>query len=96
MSTTPDLNIDRLAKLARLSLTADEKARYSAQLGDVLSYIETLKEVDITGVEPTAHAFPLYNVWREDVPQPGLPVEKALMNAPAQRDNMISVPTVVE
>jgi aspartyl-tRNA(Asn)/glutamyl-tRNA(Gln) amidotransferase subunit C len=96
MSSAPDLNIDHVAKLARLALTPEEKARYAAQLGDVLAYIETLKEVDVSGVEPTAHAFPLYNVWREDKAHPGLPVEKALMNAPAQKDNMISVPTVVE
>lgn len=94
--SSPDLNIDHIAKLARIALTPEEKARYASQLGDILSYIETLKEVDVSGVEPTAHAFPLYNVWREDVAQPGLPVEKALMNAPAQKDNMISVPTVVE
>jgi len=94
--SSPDLNIDHVAKLARIALTAEEKARYSAQLGDILSYIETLKEVDVSGVEPTAHAFAVYNVWREDVPHAGLPVEKALMNAPVQKDNMISVPTVVE
>lgn len=96
MSKSTDLNIDHMAKLARIVLTPEEKARYEAQLGDILTYIETLKEVDVSGVEPTAHAFPLYNVWREDVPRAGLPVEKALQNAPAQRDNMISVPTVVE
>ena len=96
MSKTPELNIDHVAKLARLALTAEEKAMYATQLGDVLAYIETLKEVDVSGVEPTAHAFPLYNVWREDKAEPGLPVEKVLMNAPAQRDNMIVVPKVVE
>lgn len=96
MSQATDLNIDHMAKLARLALTPEEKAKFSSQLGDILAYIEHLKEVDVSGVKPTAHAFPLYNVWREDKAEPGLPVEKALMNAPAQRDNMISVPTVVE
>jgi aspartyl-tRNA(Asn)/glutamyl-tRNA(Gln) amidotransferase subunit C len=91
-----DLNIDHVATLARLSLTPEEKATYEAQLGDILTYIEHLKEVDVSGVEPTAHSFPLFNIWREDVPQPALPVERALMNAPAQRDNMICVPKVVE
>jgi aspartyl-tRNA(Asn)/glutamyl-tRNA(Gln) amidotransferase subunit C len=47
-------------------------------------------------VEPTAHAFPISNVWAEDTPQPGLPVEAALRNAPAQRDDMFVVPVVVE
>jgi aspartyl-tRNA(Asn)/glutamyl-tRNA(Gln) amidotransferase subunit C len=96
MAQPTDLDIDHVANLARLALTPEEKATFSAQLGDVLAYIEQLKAVDVTGIEPTAHAFPLYNVWADDVPQPGLPVEEALRNAPAQRDHMIVVPKVVE
>jgi aspartyl-tRNA(Asn)/glutamyl-tRNA(Gln) amidotransferase subunit C len=96
MAQPTELNIDHVANLARLALTPEEKATFAAQLGDVLAYIEQLKAVDVTGIEPTAHAFPLYNVWADDVPQPGLPVEAALRNAPAQRDPMIVVPKVVE
>jgi aspartyl-tRNA(Asn)/glutamyl-tRNA(Gln) amidotransferase subunit C len=96
MSAPTDLNIDHVAHLARLALTAEEKAEFSTQLGDVLAYIEQLKKVDVSGVEPTAHAFPVYNVWADDVAQPGLSVEAALRNAPAQRNNMIVVPKVVE
>ena len=55
-----------------------------------------LKEVNVDGVEPTAHAFPIYNVWADDVAVAGLSVEDALRNAPKTRDNMIVVPTVVE
>ena len=96
MSSAPQLNIDRIAELARLALTPEEKARFSAQLGSVLGHIEQLAKVDVTGVEPTAHAFPITNVWAEDVAQPGLSVDDALRNAPAQRDHMIVVPKVVE
>ena len=96
MAQPTALNIDHVANLARLALTPEEKATFSAQLGDVLAYIEQLKAVDVTGIAPTAHAFPLYNVWADDVPQPGLPVEAALRNAPVQRDHMIVVPKVVE
>lgn len=96
MSAPTDLNIDHVAHLARLALTPEEKAKFATQLGDVLAYIEQLKKVDVTGVEPTAHAFPVYNVWADDVAQSGLPVEAALKNAPAQRNNMIVVPKVVE
>jgi aspartyl-tRNA(Asn)/glutamyl-tRNA(Gln) amidotransferase subunit C len=96
MSSAPDLNIDHVAKLARLALTAEEKAKFSQQLGDVLHHIEQLGKVDVTGIEPTAHAFPIINVWAEDVARAGLTVEAALRNAPAQRDNMIVVPKVVE
>lgn len=96
MSDANDLNIDHIANLARLALSPEEKARFSAQLGDIIHYIEQLKRVDVSGVEPTAHGFPIYNVWQEDVAVPGLPVEAALRNAPAQRQNMVVVPKVVE
>ena len=92
----PQLNIEHTAKLARLALTAEEKATFSQQLGTVLHHIEQLSKVDVTGIEPTAHAFPVTNVWAEDVAKAGLPVDQALRNAPAQRDNMIAVPKVVE
>jgi len=91
-----DFNLDHLANLARLALTAEEKARFAAQLGDVITYISQLKEVDVSGVEATAHAYPLFNVLADDVARPGLPVEAALRNAPEQRDHMIVVPKVVE
>jgi len=96
MSASPNIDIDYVANLARLALTPEEKATYARQLGDVLAYIEKLKGADVTGVEPTAHAFDVCNVWADDVPEPALPVEEVLRNAPAARDNMISVPKVVE
>ncbi len=52
--------------------------------------------MDVSGVEPSAHACAVYNVWQEDVVRPGLSVDQALRNAPAQRDNMLVVPKVVE
>ncbi len=96
MASQPDINIDHIATLARIALTDEEKRAFAAQLGGVLAYIETLRQVDISGVEPTAHASPVYNVWADDVAEPGLPVEAALQNAPASRDHMIAVPKVVE
>ena len=96
MSQPNDLNIDHVASLARLALTPEEKAKFESQLGDIINYIAQLKEVNVDGVEPTAHAFPIYNVWADDVASPGLSVEDALRNAPAKKDNMIVVPTVVE
>ena len=96
MSTNRDLNLDYVANLARLALTGAEKAQFAQQLGDILHYVEKLKQVDVTGVEPMAHASPVFNVWQADVASPGLPVEAALRNAPAQRSHMIVVPKVVE
>lgn len=96
MSANSDLNIDYLANLARLALTGAEQEKFSRQLGDILHYVDKLKQVDVTGVEPMAHASPVFNVWAEDVARPGLPVAEALRNAPAQRQHMIVVPKVVE
>lgn len=96
MSSSPQLNIDHVAKLARLALTPEEKTKFARQLGDVLHHIEQLGKVDVSGVEPSAHAFAVHNVWQEDIAHPGLSIEQALRNAPAQRDNMIVVPKVVE
>jgi aspartyl-tRNA(Asn)/glutamyl-tRNA(Gln) amidotransferase subunit C len=96
MSAGSDLDIDYLANLARLALTGEEKTRFARQLGDILRYVDQLKQVDVTGVEPMAHATPVFNVWQDDVPQPGLSPEQALRNAPAQRQHMVVVPKVVE
>lgn len=96
MSQTNPLNIDHVAHLARLELTGEEKRVFAQQLGDVLHHIEQLSKVDVSGIEPTAHAFPVNNVWAEDVPGTALPVEAVLRNAPAHRDGMIAVPKVVE
>jgi aspartyl-tRNA(Asn)/glutamyl-tRNA(Gln) amidotransferase subunit C len=93
---SPELNIDHVATLARLALTPEEKITFAQQLGNVLQHIEELSKVDVSGVEPTAHAFAVTNVWAEDVARPGLAVDQALRNAPAQRDHMIAVPKVVE
>lgn len=90
------IDIDYVANLARLSLTEEEKKTFSAQLGDVLHYVEKMEALDVSGVEPTAHAFPLENVYAEDAARPGLTAEEALQNAPARREQMIVVPKVVE
>lgn len=96
MASPVHIDIDHLATLSRLALTPEEKAKFSAQLGDILGHIEQLKQVNVDGVEPTAHATPIFNVLQPDEPRPGLPVEDALRNAPAQRDHMVLVPRVVE
>ena len=96
MPKPDDLRLDHVAQLARIALTPEEKARFATQLGDVLAYVAQLNEVDVSGVEPTAHAFPVVNVWAEDVAEPGLSAEDALRNAPEARDNMFVVPKVVD
>ena len=96
MNPTSDIDLEYVANLARITLTTAEKARFTQQLGDILHYVEKLKQVDVAGVEPMAHASPVFNVWGADAVQPGLSVESALRNAPAQRDHLIVMPKVVE
>lgn len=91
-----EIDVKYVAHLARLSLSPDEEKQMGAQLGHILGYIEKLKEVDVSGVEPTAHAFPLVNVTRPDEVQPSLPHEEALRNAPAQANGLFMVPKIVE
>jgi aspartyl-tRNA(Asn)/glutamyl-tRNA(Gln) amidotransferase subunit C len=95
MTKPKDLDLDHVANLARITLTPEEKVRFGSQIGDVLAHIAQLNEVDVSGVEPTAHAFPVVNVWAQDVPEPGLSVGDALLNAPEKRDGMFVVPRVV-
>lgn len=91
-----ELDLDALARLARLALTPEEKSTFQRQIADLLRHIERLAQVDVTGVEPSAHAHPQHNVWQEDEVRLGLPPEEALRNAPAQREQMVAVPKVVE
>ena len=96
MSEPTPMDIDYISNLSRIELTSEEKTKFQGQLGDVLKYFEKLQEVDVEGVEPTAHAFPRFNVWDEDQPREGLSVEAALQNAPKSRSDQIIVPKVVE
>ncbi|MFP4202803.1 MAG: Asp-tRNA(Asn)/Glu-tRNA(Gln) amidotransferase subunit GatC [Opitutales bacterium] len=92
-----DFNINYIARLARIELSEEEKERFGKQLADVLGYFEKLKQVDVDGVEPMAHAHAVFNVWREgDEPGPTLDAADVMRHAPAHRENQIVVPKVVE
>ncbi|MGE9295952.1 MAG: Asp-tRNA(Asn)/Glu-tRNA(Gln) amidotransferase subunit GatC [Puniceicoccales bacterium] len=91
-----EIDIDKVAKLARLDLTDEEKQTYAAQLGQVLEHMEKLNALDLDGVEPTAHSFPLNNVLDDDESTEPFTPEEALRNAPKVRDNQVVVPKVVE
>ena len=93
---TGDFDVNYVAKLARLKLSAGEQQKIGAQLGDILGYIEKLKEVDVSGVEPTAHPFPLVNVTRPDEARPSMSHEDAMRNAPQTNSGLFVVPKIVE
>jgi aspartyl-tRNA(Asn)/glutamyl-tRNA(Gln) amidotransferase subunit C len=91
-----DFDVRYVATLARLQLTDEEARTFQSQLGDVLDYVEKLKKVDVTGVEPTAHTSDVFNVFREDVSRPCLTVAEALANAPRKANDLFIVTKVVE
>jgi aspartyl-tRNA(Asn)/glutamyl-tRNA(Gln) amidotransferase subunit C len=91
-----DIDVKYVAHLARIFLSPDEEQKLGAQLGKILGHIEKLKEADVNGVEPTAHAFPIVNVTRPDETRPSMPTEDALRNAPVQANGLFIVPKIVE
>ena len=96
MADTSDLDVAYVAKLARLNLTGEETRLFQKQLSDVLKYAAKLREVDVSDVEATAHAIPVFNVFREDEPRDWFTAEQALSNAPHKANNLFIVTKVVE
>lgn len=84
-----------VAGLARLNLDDDSVELYTKQLGDILSYMDTLDRIDTEGVPPTFHAISLSNAFREDEVEPSISAERALANAPESEDKGFVVPKVI-
>jgi aspartyl-tRNA(Asn)/glutamyl-tRNA(Gln) amidotransferase subunit C len=91
---TPKLNVSDVATLARLALTKEEAEKFTAQLGQVLGHMEALAKIPTDNV-PEVHP-PDHPVLRQDIPSPSLSLESALSNAPAQANDLIVVPKIVE
>lgn len=85
-----------VARLARLELDDAELEKMRAQLDSILTYIDRLKALDVTGVEPTSHAVPLVNVMREDEVVPSFPQDEMLQNAPDRVGELFRVPRIIE
>jgi aspartyl-tRNA(Asn)/glutamyl-tRNA(Gln) amidotransferase subunit C len=85
--------VDHVARLARLSLTAPERALFARQLDDILAWAESLQAVDVAGVEPLAA--PVAGDLRADEEEAGLPREKALAAAPDAAEGLFRVPRVI-
>jgi aspartyl-tRNA(Asn)/glutamyl-tRNA(Gln) amidotransferase subunit C len=96
VNETSGIDVAYVAKLARLNLSDAETSLFQKQLGDVLKYAEKLREVDVSQVEATAHAVPIFNVFREDEPRDWFTAEEALSNAPQKANNLFIVTKVVE
>ncbi len=94
MSKIGTTEVERIAKLARLGLSADETAQMAVELGRIVEFVTQLAAVDIEGVEPTDQVTGLVDVWREDVVKPSMDRTTLLANAPAQKDGFIVVKRV--
>ena len=88
-------DVQRVSLLARLKLSDAELTTMTEQLGQIVSYIDKLSELDTEGVKPMAHALDLTNALVDDEPHESLPREKALQNAPRSDDECFRVPAVL-
>ncbi len=88
--------VEYVALLGRLALEPDEKAKYLAQLDDILKYMDMLTEVPTDNVQPMAGPVELYTPTREDVVLPSLPIDEALSNAPDKSGYSFQVPKIIE
>ena len=88
--------VTHVAHLARLEFGAEEMKKFTAQLNDILLYMDKLGEVDTAGVEPVTHAIARKNAFREDEVGASLPPEASLANAPEARGGCFQVPKVIE
>lgn len=90
------IDVRYVANLARLNLSESEVASFQEQLGQIVEYVNQIRAVDVDGVEPTAHAVAVQNVFRDDVVKPGLDREVVLSNAPEHSTDLFRVPKIVE
>ena len=90
------VDIEKVAKLARLELSEEEKVTFGNQLEQILTYMEQLNRLDTTGVEPTSHAIPIHNAFREDKTRTSFPQEEVLSISPDQENGHFKVPRIIE
>lgn len=87
--------VEHIAELAKLSLTAEEKESYREQLSAILDYADMLQQLDTDAIPPTATVLPLQNVMREDEVTPSFPVDEILANAPDVQDQYFRVKAIL-
>jgi aspartyl-tRNA(Asn)/glutamyl-tRNA(Gln) amidotransferase subunit C len=90
------MDIEKVARLARLELSEEEKETFGNQLEQILTYMEQLNRLDTTGVEPTSHAIPIQNAFRKDEARPSFPQEEVLGISPEKEGGHFKVPRIIE
>ena len=89
-------DIDRVAHLARLELTDEERATFGGQLETIVAYVDRIAGLDVTGASATLHGHNVNNIFRADTPVEGLDTEAAMQSAPARIEDEIRMPRIVE
>lgn len=95
-SDQPKIDVKYVAHLARMHLSDNEAEVFQEQLDHILAHVHQLSDLDVSGVEPTAHAIPVHNVFREDVVVDSLAHEQVMDNAPQSRQGLFVVPRILE
>ena len=95
-ASSKGIDVAHIAALARLQLSPEAAEKLSREMESIVGYVEMLSELDVSGIEPTAHAVPRSNVIRDDVPGTSFPHDLMLANAPATVDQeLVKVPQVL-
>lgn len=94
--TITDETVAYVAALAKLELSGEEKEQAKKDLGNILGYMDKMNACDTSGMEPMSHAFPIVNVFREDVVANEADRDNLLANAPVQKEGCFIVPKTVE
>lgn len=95
-ASSETFDIKYVAELARIQLTPEESEQFQKQLNTILESVKKLQDLNLEKIEPTAHAFPVYNIWRSDEEKDSLSVEAALKNAPNHSNDLILMPKIVD
>jgi aspartyl-tRNA(Asn)/glutamyl-tRNA(Gln) amidotransferase subunit C len=90
------VEVEHVARLARLELSEAELDTFTVQMDSILSYVEKLNALDTEGIIPTSHAVPMENAFRADQLAPSIGVENAVANAPNHAESFFMVPKVIE
>jgi aspartyl-tRNA(Asn)/glutamyl-tRNA(Gln) amidotransferase subunit C len=89
-------DVEKVAKLARLQLSAEQVDEFTGQLGAILEYVEKMNELDTDNVEPLAHCLPVSNVFRDDEVKESLGTAETLANAPQRDGEFFRVPKILD
>jgi aspartyl-tRNA(Asn)/glutamyl-tRNA(Gln) amidotransferase subunit C len=95
-SESEGIDVEYVAALARLQLTAEECELFRTQLADIVGYVKKIGELDLSSIEPMAHGSAVENVFRQDKAAISQPVEDTTANAPVSRDDQFIVPKIIE